>query len=137
GAVAGALAGMAAGAASAALVGTGGAMLIGSIAAAVCRGIGGSVGTLTDDPARIFLLHGIGGAAGGLLLPVFVLPMMGGVGFEGSVGLGGALLSQAIGVTVIALWSMAGTAVAAFLISVALPLGADPEDEENGERDFR
>ncbi|WP_066514302.1 ammonium transporter [Sphingobium cloacae] len=132
GAVAGALAGIAAGAASAALVGAGGAMLIGAVAAAICRGIGGVPGRLTDDPARIFVLHGIGGVAGVLLLPVFVLPVLGGVGFESGIGLGGALLSQAIGVIVVALWSMAGTAIAAFLISMALPLRASPEDEENG-----
>ncbi|SCW88750.1 ammonium transporter (TC 1.A.11) [Sphingobium faniae] len=132
GAVSGALAGIAAIAASAALVGAGGAMLIGLIAALVCRGISGPIGRATDDPARIFLLHGIGGMVGGLLLPVFVLPLLGGVGFEGGIGLGSALLSQVSGLVVVALWSMAGTAIAAFLLSVALPLRISAEEEESG-----
>ena len=132
GAISGALAGLAAIAASAALVSTGGAMLIGLAAAVICRGVSGLMGKSVDDPAHIFALHGIGGLAGVLLLPVFVLPVLGGVGFEGAVDLSGAMLSQVIGVIVVALWSMGGTAIAALLISVVLPLRVSPEEEENG-----
>jgi len=132
GAVSGALAGIAAIAASAALVGAGGAMLIGLAAAAICRGIIGFIGKRADDPARIFVLHGIGGLAGVLLLPVFVLPMLGGVGFEGAISLSDAMLSQITGVAAVALWSMAGTAIAALLISMLLPLRASAKEEETG-----
>lgn len=132
GAISGALAGIAAIAASAALVGTGGAMLIGLAAALTCRGAIGFARRAVDDPAHIFVLHGIGGLVGILLLPLFVLPLMGGVGFDAAISLSGAILSQIIGLIVVILWSMMGTAIAALLISVVLPLRASPEQEEAG-----
>ncbi|MGB3931586.1 MAG: ammonium transporter, partial [Sphingobium sp.] len=132
GVLSGALAGIAAISASAALVGTGGAMLIGLIAAIVCRIGAGALARWVDDSAGIFVIHGLGGATGALLLPVFVLPLLGGVGFEGNIGLTGALVSQIIGLAVVALWALVGSAIAALIVSVVIPMRVSPEAEAEG-----
>lgn len=132
GALSGAVAGLVAISASAALVGTGGAMLIGLIAALLCRVAKALLGNRIDDPVGIFLLHGIGGLIGVLLLPLFVQPLLGGVGFEGEISFRAVTLSQLAGVAVVALWSMAGTAIAALLLSVVLPMRLTTQEAADG-----
>jgi Amt family ammonium transporter len=132
GALSGAVAGLVAISASAALAGTGGAMLIGLIAALICRAGKAMLGKRIDDPASIFLLHGIAGLIGTMLLPLFVQPLLGGVGFEGDVSLRAVMLHQLAGVAVVALWSMAGTAIAALLLSVVLPMRITAQDAAEG-----
>ena len=132
GIMSGALAGVAAIAASAALVGTGGAMAIGIAAAFVCRVVSGIASSWIDDPAGLFAVHGLGGATGALLFPVFVLPLLGGVGFDGGFNVGHALIAQGIGVIIVALWALVGTAIAALIISVMMPLRLPAEQETEG-----
>lgn len=132
GILSGALAGIAAIAASAALVGTGGAMLIGVTAALIARIGASALSGRIDDGAGVFVLHGLGGLTGALLLPIFVLPLMGGVGFDGNVSLTGALTAQVIGVIVVALWAMLGSAIAALLVSVVIPMRVSAESESDG-----
>ena len=132
GALSGAVAGLVAISASATLAGTGGAMLIGLIAAMLCRAGKAMLGNRIDDPASIFLLHGVAGLIGALLLPLFVQPVLGGVGFEGDISLRAVMLSQLAGVAVVALWSMAGTAIAALLLSVALPMRLTSQEAMEG-----
>ncbi|MEC3910720.1 ammonium transporter [Sphingobium sp. CR2-8] len=146
GILSGGLAGVAAISASAALVGTGGAMLIGVIAAFVSRIGAGVVARRVDDGAGVFAIHGLGGLTGILLLPVFVLPLMGGVGFDANITLTGALTAQAIGLVVVALWAMVGSAIAALIVSVVIPMrvsaqaeldGLDPSQHGQQSWDFR
>ncbi|HKY82867.1 MAG TPA: ammonium transporter [Sphingobium sp.] len=132
GALSGAIAGLVAVSASAGLVGTGGAMLIGLIGAFVCRGGKMAVGRWVDDPADIFVIHGLGGLAGLLLLPLFVQPALGGVGFEPGTAPGSALLAQAIGILVVALWAMVGSAIVALLLSAATTMRGSAQDEAEG-----
>jgi len=132
GILSGALAGVAAISASAALVGTGGAMLIGLIAAIVARTGAAIVAGKVDDSAGTFAIHGLGGLTGTLLLPVFVLPLMGGVGFDANISLTGALTSQAIGLVIVALWAMVGSAIAALIISVVIPMRVSAQEESDG-----
>lgn len=132
GVLSGGLAGIAAISACAALVGTGGAMLVGGIAALLCRSVAGLVAGRVDDSGGIFLIHGIGGASGALLLPLFAMPVLGGVGFEGTVSLTGALLSQVVGLAVVALWAMVGSAIAALIVSVVIPMRVDAQAEADG-----
>lgn len=132
GILSGALAGIAAIAASAALVGTGGAMLIGVIAAFVCRLVHPLVARHVDDSASVFVIHGLGGATGMLLLPAFALPLMGGVGFDIGITLTGALISQAIGLVIVALWAMVGSAIAALIVSMLIPMRATAQEEADG-----
>ena len=129
--MAGALAGIAAIAASAALVGSGGAMLIGGIAALLSR-LGLAVTQRwIDDAAQIFVIHGVGGLAGALLLPLGVLPLLGGVGFEAGISLTDAIVGQLIGIIVVAFWAMAGSAIVALAISVIIPMRvAEPVENE-------
>jgi Amt family ammonium transporter len=132
GILSGALAGLAAISASAALVGTGGAMLIGVIAAVVSRVGAGILAGAIDDPAGVFAVHGLGGLAGTLLLPVFTLSIMGGVGFDAGVSVGKIALAQLVGVALVGLWALVGTAIAALLVSVVIPLRPDARNEEEG-----
>lgn len=132
GILSGALAGIAAISASAALVGTGGAMMIGVIAAIVCRIGGGLAARWIDDPAGVFVVHGLGGLTGVLLLPIFVLPLLGGVGYEVPVSLSAALLSQLAGLAIVALWAMIGTAIAALIVSMVIPMRVGAQEEADG-----
>lgn len=132
GVLTGALTGIVAISASAALVGTGGAMIIGAIAAIACRLVQGMVATRVDDSADIFLIHGIGGAIGVMLLPIFALPLMGGVGFDANISLNGALISQVIGLSIVALWAMVGSAIAALIVSIVIPMRVDATQEADG-----
>jgi Amt family ammonium transporter len=129
----GAMAGLVAISASAALVGTGGAILIGIIAAFICRIV---VQLLTtsrvDDSANIFAIHGIGGLLGMVLLAPFTLPQLGGVGFDPGINLTDLLLTQGIAIATVALWSMLGAAILALGISIIIPLRADEGDEAEG-----
>ena len=107
-------------------------MLIGLGAALLCRIAKATFGRGVDDPASVFLLHGLGGLIGALLLPLFVQPLLGGVGFEGDISLTGAMLSQLAGVIAVALWSMAGTSIVALLLSVVLPMRLTAEEAAEG-----
>ena len=70
--------------------------------------------------------------AGVLALPLFVQPLLGGVGFEAGISLASALLAQAIGVAIVALWAMVGSAIVALLLSVLLPMRGTAQEEADG-----
>ena len=107
-------------------------MLIGLAAAIIARIGAGFASAWIDDPAHIFAVHGLGGATGALLLPLFVLPLLGGVGFDAGITATASLLAQAIGLVVIALWALVGTAIAALIVSILVPLRATPQAEADG-----
>lgn len=132
GLLSGALVGLVAISASAALIGSGGAMLVGLTGALVCRAGKAALGNRIDDAADIFVIHGLSGLTGVLLLPIFVQPALGGVGFEAGISLSGAMLSQAIGITIVALWAMIGSAIVALLLSVVLPMRGTAQEEADG-----
>lgn len=132
GVAAGALSAMAAVAASAALVGTGGALLIGATSALVGRLCIGVARRWIDDGGDIVVLHGIGGATGAMLLPIFALPFLGGVGFDPSITLTSALVSQLIAAIAVALWAMIGSAIAAFAVSIVIPMRVTEPAEAEG-----
>lgn len=132
GAVSGAVAALVAISASAPLIGAGGAMLIGLISALLCRTGKAMLANRIDDPADVFLLHGIGGLIGTLLLPLFVQPLLGGVGYAANISISTAMLSQLSGIAIVALWSMAGTAIAALLLSAMLPMRISAQQAASG-----
>ncbi|HEX7876526.1 MAG TPA: ammonium transporter [Sphingobium sp.] len=132
GALSGALTGLVAISASAALVGTGGAMLIGLAGAIVCRAGKALVGRRIDDAADVFVIHGLGGLTGLLLLPIFVHPALGGVGFDAGISLTGAMLSQLIGIVIVGLWAVVGSAILALLLSIVLPMRGSAQEEAEG-----
>ncbi|WP_242124562.1 ammonium transporter [Sphingobium sp. Sx8-8] len=132
GVVSGAMAGLVAISASAALVGTAGAMAIGLLAAAVARGAKALLSGRIDDAADVFVIHGLGGLTGTLLLLPFVLPVLGGVGFAAGIGLGSAFVAQAIGIAVVGLWAMVGSAIIALILSAVVPARVGAQQEAEG-----
>lgn len=133
GIMSGALSGLAAISASAGLVGAGGAMLIGLIAAIASRFAftvlrGGKV----DDAAAIFAVHGIGGLTGMILLVPFTLPALGGVGLDPSLGATSLAFTQIIGAAVVASWAMVGAAILAIGLSLLIPMRVSEADEQDG-----
>lgn len=129
--VAGALAGLVAASASAALIGAGGAMMVGVIGTIVCRLGARLVRRWIDDPGHVFAIHGLGGVTGLALLPFLTLPLMGGVGIEGA-GLPTLLTGQAIGIVAVALWALVGSAIAALIVAMVVPLRPSEQAEAQG-----
>lgn len=132
GLLSGGLAGLVAISASAGMVGPGGAMLAGLTGAIVSRLGKALLNGRIDDAADLFVIHGLSGIAGALLLPLLVQPALGGAGFDAGIGLRGAVLGQMVGVGVVALWATLGSAIIALLVSVVLPMRATAQEEADG-----
>lgn len=132
GLISGGLSGLVAISASAGMVGPGGAILAGMIGAIVSRLGKALLKGRIDDAADLFVIHGLSGIAGALLLPLLVQPALGGAGFDPGIGLRGAVLGQLIGVGVVAIWATLGSAIIALLLSVVLPMRATAQDEAGG-----
>jgi Amt family ammonium transporter len=90
------------------------------------------IGRRIDDGGDVFVIHGLGGIAGALALPLFVQPQLGGVGFEAGISLGGAILAQLIGVVAVALWAAVGSAIVALLLSAVMVGRGTAQDEAEG-----
>lgn len=132
GLLSGGLAGLVAISASAGMVGPGGAMLAGLIGAIVGRLGKALLNGRIDDAADLFVIHGLGGITGALLLPLVVQPALGGAGFDAGIGLRGAMLGQMIGVGVVAAWATVGSAIIALLVSAVLPMRVTAQEEADG-----
>ncbi|MES2246774.1 MAG: ammonium transporter [Pseudomonadota bacterium] len=99
------------------------ALAIGAIAGLACywgaTGLKHLLGA--DDSLDVFGVHGIGGIVGALLTGVFADPRISGAA--------GSVLTQAIAVASVAIYSAAGTAIVLFLVHVLVGLRVDPESE--------
>ena len=102
------------------------ALAIGTIAGLACywgaTGLKHMLGA--DDSLDVFGVHGIGGIVGALLTGVFADARISGVA--------GNVLTQAIAVGSVAIYSAAGTAIVLFLVHVLVGLRVDPESEQLG-----
>ena len=132
GAVTGAISGLAAAASASGFVGPAGALLLGAVAGAVCCIATDAVkkSWKIDDSLDVFAVHGIGGAAGALLVAVLASNALGGPGLGEGVTAGGRIGVQALGVAAVAAWSL----IATFIIVKATDaliggLRVDEEDE--------
>jgi len=85
-----------------------------------------------DDSLDVFAVHGVGGMLGSLLFPVFILPALGGAGFEDGNGLASQLAAQAIGVTMVAAWTALMTWLICLASSTVAPMRVDEEAEHDG-----
>jgi Amt family ammonium transporter len=85
-----------------------------------------------DDSLDVFAVHGVGGMLGSILFPFFILPALGGGGFEEGHGLASQLVAQAIGVTVVASWTGFMTWLICFASSYVTPMRVDEETEHDG-----
>lgn len=128
----GALAGLVAISASATVVGAGGAMVIGLIAAILCRMGKVALKGRIDDGADIFVIHGLGGLTGAILLVPFVLPALGGVGFASGISPAGAMVAQLAGIVVAGLWATAGSSLLALILSLLSPARLRAQGEAEG-----
>lgn len=99
------------------------ALAIGAIAGLACywgaTGLKHLLGA--DDSLDVFGVHGIGGIVGALLTGVFADPRISGAT--------GNVLTQAIAVGSVAIYSATGTAIVLFLVHVLVGLRVDPESE--------
>lgn len=85
-----------------------------------------------DDSLNVFAVHGVGGALGAMLVAVFMTPSLGGTGYAQGVGMAHQLAAQAVGISVVVLWSAVATAIAALMVSLVLPMRVSEEDEHEG-----
>lgn len=122
-----ALAGLAAASAGATLIGVPGALALGVVAA-----LAAALGTQIIErlrlgsPAAAFGIHALPAFAGALVFPVFMVPALGGAGFEEGTALASVVAAQAVAVLTVALWTIVVTVIAALIVSFVIPMKARP-----------
>jgi ammonium transporter, Amt family len=131
GIVTGAVAGLATITPASGFVGPGGAMLIGIAAGIVCFAAVLIIKQRfrIDDSLDVFAVHGVGGMLGSLLVAIFALPALGGVGLK--MGWEEQLGVQAIAVAATAIWS----GLATFALIKLIGLVTDPRVTAEAEYD--
>lgn len=134
GIVTGAIAGLATVTPAAGYIGPAGAVLLGLAGSLVCF-VGVQLVKLrwkVDDSLDVFAVHGIGGMLGSLLLPLCILPALGGNGYAEGVTLGSQFFAQAVAVGVTALWTGVATLICALAVAVLFPMRVGEEAEHDG-----
>jgi ammonium transporter, Amt family len=134
GAVTGAVAGLATVTPAAGFVGPFGAIMLGALAGVICFGAVLFVKNIMkiDDSLDVFAVHGVGGILGSLMFPLFMVETFGGPGLPEGTSMFAQLASQALGVGVVAVWTLIVTLGIAFVVSFALPMRVDEESEQTG-----
>ncbi|MDE8654155.1 ammonium transporter [Novosphingobium album (ex Liu et al. 2023)] len=130
----GLLAGLAAILAGALYVSPGAAMVIGlagTLAARAARALLRRF-TAIDDTLDVFALFGASGAAGSIMLGLFLSPGLGGVGYDTGMTMIAQLLAQVIGVGIVAVWSIFVTAILAIMVSMLVPMRVGEDAEAEG-----
>lgn len=123
GTAASAISGLAAATAGAGLIGAGGAMLLGAVGALAAFAASVLVNRLKlGSAAAAFPIHGAPALAGALVLPLALLPALGGPGFAEGSGLITQVAAQSIAVLAVALWAIVATVIAALIVSVVAPM---------------
>ena len=85
-----------------------------------------------DDSLDVFAVHGVGGILGSLLLAVFLLPGLGGIGLAEGRSVVGQFAVQALAIGVTAVWSALLTVGLVKLVGLATPVRVDQEAEHDG-----
>jgi ammonium transporter, Amt family len=134
GMVTGAVAGLATVTPAAGFVGPAGAILLGALGGLICfyAVIFVKSRLRIDDSLDVFAVHGVGGMLGSLLFPFYVLPVLGGPGYEDGNTLSAQLGAQAIGVVVVAGWTAVMTAIFCVASGAVLKMRVDAEAESDG-----
>ncbi|WP_159867475.1 ammonium transporter [Novosphingobium sp. 9U] len=129
----GLVSGLAAIAPAALYVSPGGAMAIGAIGATLSAGAAWLVRRMgIDDRLGVSALFAVPGAAGSLLVGVFMARALGGTGYDDTMNPIAQLVAQGIGVVVVAAWSAIGSTVIALMASLAFPMRVSEASEEAG-----
>ncbi len=115
-------------------VGPMGALALGVLGGAVCFYATGLIKkTLAiDDTLDVFAVHGVGGMLGSLLVAVFVLPALGGVGAAPGMSFRAQALAQLLAVGAVALWSAVATIALIKLIGLVAPMRVSGDHEREG-----
>lgn len=134
GIVTGAIAGLATVTPAAGYIGPAGAIALGALGGAICFAMVQVVKHKwqIDDSLDVFAVHGVGGILGSLLMPLFFSEMFGGGGFAAGASMTSQFSAQAIGLAVVAIWTAAITVIAAWMVSIVLPMRVDEEAEHDG-----
>ncbi|HVA14243.1 MAG TPA: ammonium transporter, partial [Stellaceae bacterium] len=134
GLVTGCVAGLATITPASGFVGPAGAMAIGAAGGAVCFFVTSLIKQRfrIDDSLDVFAVHGVGGMTGSLLVAVFALPLLGGVGYAAGMDLPRQLAAQAIGVVAVIIWSAVGTVVLVKLVGAICGIRVSAEEENDG-----
>jgi ammonium transporter, Amt family len=134
GLVTGAIAGLATITPAAGFIGPMGAIFLGSLGslAAFAAVLIVKQSFKIDDSLDVFAVHGVGGILGSLLFPLFVLPALGGPGYDEGVTLGGQFVAQAFGVGVTIVWTAVMTTIIALMVAMVIPMRATEEAEHDG-----
>jgi len=85
-----------------------------------------------DDSLDVFALHGAGGMLGALMLGLFMSQGMGGVGYAEGMNPIAQTVAQAIGMGVVAVWSVVATVILALMASLAFPMRVSEDAEREG-----
>ncbi len=85
-----------------------------------------------DDSLDVFAVHGVGGITGSLLTAVFAVPALGGLGLADGATIGSHLFTQAAGIVIVAVWSVALSFIILKVIDVAIGLRVPPDQEIEG-----
>jgi Amt family ammonium transporter len=115
-------------------VGPAGALVIGTVAGAVCFAATQYMKRRlhVDDSLDVFPVHGVGGVIGTLLTGVFAAPALGGLGLPEGATIGSQVLIQGLGVLVTLVWSGVVSLVLLKAIDALLGLRVSAEDETQG-----
>ena len=134
GLVTGCVAGLATVTPASGFIGPAGGVVIGMAGAAVCFWASGVIKKrlLIDDTLDVFAVHGVGGMLGSILVAVFALPLLGGVGYARGMSLMTQLEAQGLGVAAAAAWSALATFLLIKLIGTVVPLRVVAEQEYEG-----
>ena len=111
GALTGVVAGLATATPASGFIGPVGALVLGAVAGAVCFAATELVrkSWRLDDALGVFAVHGVGGAAGTLLVALLATGALGGQGLAEGATATRQIGVQALGVVAVAAWAFAGT----------------------------
>jgi Amt family ammonium transporter len=126
----GGLAGLVAASAAAGAMAPGGAMVAGLtgallawIAARLIRA------AAIDDAIDAVAVHGVGGLAGAMLAAPLIAGTLGGTGYAAGMGPVRQIIAQAVAAGAVVAWSAIGTAIAALMVAMVVPMRISAEDE--------
>ena len=137
GIVTGAIAGLATITPASGFVGPIGALVIGFTAGLICSWAVQEKVLIRkkfkiDDSLDVLAVHGVGGALGMILIPIFVAKGLGGLGLAEGMTLGKALGVQILGVVATGVWAVVLTFIILKIVSALVGLRVDEEHEAKG-----
>ena len=115
-------------------VGPAGALVFGFLAGLVCYWCVNFIKhrVQIDDSLDVFAVHGVGGALGILLTSFFGAEALGGFGLGEGMTMGSQLGAQALGLVVVALWSLVISWILVRVLDAVIGIRVSEEDEIEG-----